>query len=53
MKNKVIANENDKMGLVFYSSSQTKNNLSFKGIGLHMGLETPDAEQIKEVDKIH
>ena len=53
MKNKVVANENDKMGLVFYNSSMTKNSLNFKGVSMLVNLETPDAEQIKEVTKVH
>jgi hypothetical protein len=47
MKNKVISNENDKLGLVFYNCSQSQNTLSSKGVAVLLALETPDAEQIK------
>jgi len=53
MKNKVISNENDKLGLVFYNCSQSQNTLSSKGVAVLLALETPDAEQIKEVERVY
>jgi len=49
MKTKIITNENDRIGLIFYNSGKTNNKLKFKGINVILGLDFPDAEKINFV----
>ena len=53
MKTKIITNENDRIGLIFYNSGQTNNKLKYKGINVILGLDFPDAEKINFVQNLH
>ena len=48
LKSKIIANSKDKIGLVFYGSNTTNNELNFQGVDVRMPLDFPSAKRIKE-----
>ena len=47
MKNKIITNDNDKIGIVLYGCNQTQNSLNLKNIYILQKLDIPDATTIK------
>lgn len=47
MKNKIITNDNDKIGVVLYGCSQTQNSLNVKNVFVLQKLDVPDAATIK------
>ncbi len=52
MMSKVIANCNDRVGLIFYNVSKKSNSLNFPGIFTVHKLDSPSAKMINSVDKI-
>jgi hypothetical protein len=47
MKNKIITNDNDKIGIVLYGCNKTNNSLNLKNIYVMQKLDIPDATTIK------
>ena len=52
MKTKIISSDNDRIGIILYSSKLTSNSLNFNNICVLQELEAPDASQIKELQDI-
>lgn len=52
MMSKVIANCNDRVGLIFYNVNKKQNSLNFDNICTVHTLESPSAKMIKSVEKI-
>jgi len=53
MKTKIITNENDRIGLIFYNSGKSNNKLKYQGINVVLNLDFPDAEKINFVQNLH
>lgn len=49
LKTKIITNENDRIGLIFYNTKKIKNKLNYKGISVVFTLDFPDAEKINYI----
>lgn len=47
MKNKIITNDNDKIGIVLYGCTKTQNSLNLKNVYVLQKLDVPDAATIK------
>ncbi len=52
MKNKIISSEDDLIGVLLYNTVKDRNMAAFKGIYQLQKLDVPDAERIKELDKM-
>ena len=52
MKTKIITSDNDRIGLILYSTRLTKNSLNFNNIYVLQSLEEPDAARIKDIEGI-
>ena len=48
MKNKIITNDNDKIGVVLYGCNKTSNLLSLANVYVLQKLDIPDAQTIKQ-----
>lgn len=53
MKTKIITNENDRIGLIFYNTKIADNKLKYEGINVVMDLDFPDAEKINFISTLH
>ncbi len=51
MQNKIISSENDRVGVLFYNTSESKNPAGFPGIFLMLSLDIPDAPCIRELER--
>ena len=51
MQNKIISSENDRVGVLFYNTSESKNPAGFPGIFLMLPLDIPDAPGIRELER--
>ena len=51
MKNKIISNETDKIGVICYGTGKSKNPAGFPQIYLLQDLNVPDAPSILEIEK--
>jgi len=47
MKNKIITNDNDKIGVILYGCDKTSNSLNLKNVYIQQKLDVPDAATIK------
>lgn len=52
MKNKIITNDNDKIGVILYGCNKTENSLNLKNIYILQKLDVPDAAIIKGFQNI-
>lgn len=52
MMSKIIANCNDRVGLIFYNVDKKSNSLNFEHISTIHQLECPSAKMVKSVEKI-
>lgn len=52
MKNKIITNDNDKIGVILYGCNKTENSLNLKNIYILQKLDVPDAATIKGFQNI-
>lgn len=52
LKAKIISNENDQIGLIFFNTKTFKNKLNFQGIYVHSDLEVPSAQMVKDIPLI-
>jgi ATP-dependent DNA helicase 2 subunit 1 len=48
MKNKIISNHNDLIGVILYNTKTTDNPLKFSQMSVKMNLEKASAQKIKE-----
>lgn len=51
MQNKIISSENDRVGVLFYNTCESKNPAGFPGIYLLLPLDIPDAPGIRELER--
>jgi hypothetical protein len=52
MMSKIIANCNDRVGLIFYNVDKKSNSLNFEHINTVHQLECPSAKMVKSIEKI-
>lgn len=51
IQNKIISSEDDLVGVLLYNTRQDRNVANFKGIYVLQGLDVPDAERIRELER--
>ncbi|CAD5120731.1 DgyrCDS9292 [Dimorphilus gyrociliatus] len=50
-RNKIVSNDRDMFGVVFYSTKETKNPNDFKNISVVKNLEQPGADTVSDLEK--
>lgn len=51
LKNKIISNDKDLIGIVFFGTDKSKNPTDFKNIYMYQELDSPDANRILDLEK--
>jgi ATP-dependent DNA helicase 2 subunit 1 len=52
MQNKIVSSEDDLVGVLLYNTRADRNVANFAGIYLLQGLDVPDAERIRELERL-